>query len=156
VVLTPGSVAFDERGHDVYGTSRSKRSGNCERKLAFAFHDCSQKRAPRQCDAQLVHTTAQVLQCGSRIGDHEERVWQTTLAHRSRCTPRSLLEPARVGINTDDQGRRPGPRQPHHSGTVACTQVDDRLLVAANQLVELADVELGQLASGADSHGRTS
>ena len=82
----------------------------------------------------------------------EQRVRQTALVPRSGSTSGWLDETSRTGIDPDRQNFRARSRELRYSRTVAGTQVENRPRVAADQLVELADVELAQVMASDHAH----
>jgi len=87
------------------------------------------------------------------IAHDKQRVGQTTLVRRSRGTARGLDEAGGTRIDPDRQNIRARASEIRHRGAVSGAQVEDRPRVAANELVELPDVELGQVMANDQAHG---
>jgi len=71
---------------------------------------------------------------------------------RPRGTSGRLDQTSRAGIDTDRQNLRARLRELDYRPTVARTKINDRPRVAADQLVELADVELAQVMASDHAH----
>jgi hypothetical protein len=62
------------------------------------------------------------------------------------------LQAARVGVHANNEPRRLAPGQAQDGPSVTGTEIDDGVLEAADQGVELADVHLAELPSQAAPH----
>lgn len=66
---------------------------------------------------------------------------------------RCFAETAVIGVHAHYERPSLRPRRPDDRRAVTGTQIDDRPLVAGDQPIELADVDLGKLTSDGDAHG---
>jgi hypothetical protein len=136
----------------VYATARSKRARHGESEVALALEHCTKQRPPGQRDPHFVDATSGCGKRLPRITHDKQRVGQTTLVRRLRGPSRRLDQPGRTGIDADRQNFRARSRELRDGRTVASAQVEDRPRVAADQLIDLADVELAQMAASDDAH----
>ena len=140
-------------GHECpKGTARSKRARHGQGEFAFALEDGAQQRTPGQRDAHLVDATTQRAQRLHGVAHQEQRVRQTALVRRPRGPSGRLDETSRAGIDPDRQNFRARSRELPYGRTVAGTKIEDRPREAADQLVELADVELAQVVTSDHAH----
>ncbi len=140
----------DER---VYTTARSKRARHGESEVALALEHCTKQRPPGQRDPHFVGATSGFGKRLPRITHEEQRVRQTTFVYRLGGTPRRLDQARRTGIHPDRQNFRARAGELRYGRTIAGAQIYDRPRIAADQLVELADVELAQVVASDDAHG---
>ncbi len=68
-------------------------------------------------------------------------------------TTRGFDQRRGAGVNTDRQNLRARSCELRYGGAIAGAQIDDRPRVAADQLVDLADVELAQMVASDHAHG---
>jgi CubicO group peptidase (beta-lactamase class C family) len=99
-----------------------------------------------------VHATLERGKRLSGITNEEYDVAQTTFVRRATGPPGRLNEAVSIGVDPDRQNVRTRSCDPCDGRTIACPKIEDGPLVAAATLVELSDVQLGQLTSNDHAH----
>jgi hypothetical protein len=84
---------------------------------------------------------------------HEDRVGNAALSQRARSAARRLGQPRGIGVQRDGQRRRLGARERQREAAVAGSDIERRPLVTGGQGVELADVDVEEVATADDLHG---
>jgi hypothetical protein len=134
------------------GTASSKGARHGQGEVTLTLQNGAQQRSPGQRDAHLVQTALEHAQRLSCVAHQEQRVQQTALVRRFGRTTRGVDEGRGAGVDTNRQNLRARARQLDYRGTVASAQIQDRPRVAADQLVELADVDLAQMVASDHAH----
>jgi hypothetical protein len=100
-----------------------------------------------------VHATFEHGQRGTGITGQEHGVGQSTLVRWAIGPPRRLDKTVSVRVDADCQNFRTRSRESGDRRNVARSEIDDYPFEAADQCLQLSDVELGPLTSNDHVHG---
>ena len=150
------SVAFLQRDQEPDPAIRSEGACDGQGEGALALQNGAQQRAPGQGDAQLVDPAAQQVQGLACIAGQEERVGKSTAWGWPSGLPGRLAQSGGVRVDADRQQSGLGASGAQDGFAVARSQIQQDPLLANDQSVELADVDLAQLTSEDHAHAASS